>query len=100
MVYRKWRRARSKTSYRVERHIAIASAAHINILQAFRTLPVLRSHFEHNIILVQLLVDDRNFGLTKGTIERRIQRRCGLAQPRGACAIKGYELRQSAILLV
>ncbi len=48
---------------------AAAIGMEIDVLETFGTLPILGSDFEHNVVLVQLGVDDGNFGLTEGAVE-------------------------------
>ena len=37
----------------------------VDVFQSLGTLPILRRNFEHNVILIQLRVDDGNFRLAK-----------------------------------
>ena len=72
----------------------------VDVVEPRRVLPVLRRHFHHHVILVELGVDDRDFGLAEGAVERAVERLRRLAQPRRGHAVVGEHLLQAAVLLV
>ena len=63
----------------------------VDIVQLRRILPVLRRNFHHHVVLVELGVNDRDFRLAEGAVERLIERLRGLAQARGGDAVIGEQ---------
>ena len=59
-----------------ERHQRAVRRPHINVLETFGILPEVRPHFQHHIVLIQLLVYGGDLALAKGIIERIVDR-CG-----------------------
>ena len=47
------------------------AGSEVDVVQPRGILPVLRRHFQHHVILVELRVDDRDFRLAEGAVERR-----------------------------
>jgi hypothetical protein len=72
----------------------------IDVFQSFRAFPILRGHFEHHVILIQLGVDDGHFRLSECAIQRRVQRLRGDAEFGRCDAVIVHQLIQAAILLV
>ena len=50
---------------------AIHGSCRVGEVEAFGRLKVLRRYLEHHVVLVQLGVDHRHFGLAEGVVERR-----------------------------
>ena len=72
----------------------------IDVFQPFRALPILRSDFQHHVVLIELRVDDGHFRLAEGAVQRRVQRLRGKAELCRGDAIIGHQLVEAAILLV
>ena len=56
----------------------------IDILEAFRALPIRRRNFKHHVILIQLRINDGNFRLPKCAVERLIDETAGVSPSRAA----------------
>src|SRR5690242_16499757 len=72
----------------------------INILEAFRRGPVFWRDFKHDIVLVELGIDEGNLRLAELGVERGIERACRQSQPRGSHPVVSNVLIEAAILLV
>ncbi len=70
-------------------------------LQTFRALPVFRSDLEDDVVLIQLRIDQRDFGLTEGGVQRSIEglSRLTLTLPQSRDR-SAAPLIESAVLLV
>jgi hypothetical protein len=68
------RRVRLAVGHSQQRNIAVAlGCVQIEVFQSLGALPILRSDFQHHVILIQLRVDHRHFRLAECAVERRIQ---------------------------
>ncbi len=72
----------------------------VDVLQPLGALPIFRSDLEDDVILIELGVDDGDFGLAEGGIEAGVERRGGLAELGGGDAVEFDVLVEAAILLV
>src|SRR3954467_13598837 len=82
------------------RLVGIGGGREIDAVQTGRILPVLGSDFKHDVILVELGVDDGDLRLAEGAVECAVERLRGLAQPRSRGAIERELRLQPAVLLV
>src|SRR5580704_8569636 len=100
MVDGEWGGAGLTCAHGLIRNAAAARCLKIDVFQSFRALPILRSNFEHNIILIQLGIDDGYFRLTERVVQSRVQRLCGKAELGRSDAIIVQQHVEAAILLI
>src|SRR6185312_12899584 len=85
---------------RAERHFHAARGMHVDVLQRVRTLAEAGIDFHHHVILVLVLVHDRDLALSEGVIEGAVDRSRRDSQPRGGFAINYDGRFESLVLLV
>ena len=96
----KRRELRPEMRERVERHLAAAGRAHVNIAQGLRILPEFRRDFHHHVILVQRRVHGGYLALAEGIVERGVDQLRRNAEARGRGAVVLHPGLQAAVLLV
>src|SRR5690349_9151333 len=74
MVNGEWRCSRFEVTESAERHRGPVRRAHINVLQLCRIVLKVRHRFEDHVILIRLSKQRRDLALSKGVIQRLVDR--------------------------
>ena len=81
-------------------HGSACRVAHVNVIEPFRPLPILRCNFHDDVVLVELRVPDGHLALPEGIVKCIVDHFGGNAEPGGGIPVDREVGLEALVLLV